>query len=312
MKLINTYAVVALLFLATRSPTGRPFLSGGEPDYSSGETPNLSGQAYHCEIERTKEKEVRVSLESAFGKVFIEKGLPDKILVADFQRGHDSKKGVEISYKIKQNVGHLVLKPGEWDKHRENITLKNLEVSGLESGAWYLKFTDSVPLAFDIGLGVGEGDFDFTGLLVNELKMEAGASKIKVYFDEPNRSEIDHMKIESGVSRFTGYSLGNANFRTLSFSGGVGAYTLDFGGELRKEVNVNIEVGLGTVMLILPPEVGARIIAEETWLSRVDIPRDFTQRGSDEYVSDNYNTAEGRMRINVEAGLGSVKIKRSR
>ncbi|MFQ5797154.1 MAG: hypothetical protein ACE5H0_00510 [Bacteroidota bacterium] len=298
MKHTKTYAIVALLSATTSSVAGEPFL--------------LGTQAYHHEIKQTKEKEVRVSLESAFGKVFITKGVSDKILIADFQDGKRSGPGVEISYYIEDNVGHLEMEPGDWAGIEKTVSGKEWKVPELESGAWYLKFTDSVPLAFNIELGVGEGDFDLTGLSVKEFKMSAGASKVTVHFDEPNRSIIEHMEIESGVSRFKCYNLGNANFRTLSFSGGIGSYTLDFGGELRKEVNVNIKVGLGAVTLILPPDVGARVIAEESWLSKLDVDRGFSQRRSGEYVSDNYNSADGRMQIDVEAGLGSVKIKRSR
>lgn len=298
MAQTKTYAIPLLLFVTTPSIAGGPFLLGLHP--------------YHHEIQRTKEKEVRISLESAFGKVFIAKGESDKILIVDYQTGKRSEIGLDISYKITDNVGHLTMEPGEWTSKEKIVSGKEWQTSGLESGAWYLKFTDSVPLAFDIELGVGEGDFDLTGLMVKELRVSTGASAVSVHFDEPNTSVIEHMDIESGVSKFAGYNLGNANFRTLSFSGGVGSYVLDFGGELRKEVVVNIEVGLGAVTLILPRKVGARVTAEETWLSKLDIDRDFTQRRSGEYVSDNYNTADGRMQISVEAGLGSVKIKRAR
>lgn len=297
MKRTTKYSTLAFLSVASLSVAGAAFL--------------LGPQAFHHEIDRTKEKEVHVSLEAAFGKVFIGKGVSDKILIADFQDEEDSGLGVDISYKVKKNVGHLDMEPGERSGKEKTVGGKDWEVSGLESGAWYLKFTDNVPLAFDIELGVGEGEFDLTGLMVKDLKIETGASKVTVAFNEPNRNVIDHMKIESGVSRFVGKNLGNANFRTLSFEGGIGAYTLDFGGELRKEAKVNVEIGLGAVTLILPREVGARIIAEETWLSKVDVDRDFTQRRSGEYVSENYDTADGRILINVEAGLGNVKIKRS-
>lgn len=298
MNVKNTYWTVALLFAASAAFGGGPFTTG----------PN----SYHREIERTKEKEVRISLESAFGNVFIERGTSDKILVADIEGRGSGGSSATISYRVENSIGYLSMEPGEWIEESDIEGEKNWKVKGLKSGSWYLKFSDSLPLSFDISLGVGEGDFNLTGLSVKDFVLSTGASTVTVQFDEPNRSVIEHLKIESGVSKFSGFNLGNANFRSFSFSGGVGSYTLDFGGELRKEVNVNIEVGLGAVTLILPREVGARVLAEETWLSRVSVDRDFTQRSSGEYVSDNFGTADGRMQITIDAGLGSVKIKHAR
>ena len=120
------------------------------------------------------------------------------------------------------------------------------------------------------------------------------------------------MKIETGVSKFVGENLGNANFRHMKFSGGVGSYTLDFTGELKREVDVKVEVGLGSVTILIPQDVGARVQYQESWISKIDLDRDFEEKRDGQYFSDNYNTAVGRMNINIESGFGHVKIRRAR
>ncbi|MDH3253025.1 MAG: cell wall-active antibiotics response protein, partial [Ignavibacteria bacterium] len=137
-----------------------------------------------------------------------------------------------------------------------------------------------------------------------------GASDVSLSFDEPNKTSIDNIHIETGVSKFYGRNLGNANFNHLRFEGGVGSYTLDFSGDLTHEVDVDVEVGLGALTIIVPKDVGARVLFQESWVSRLDTDRDFQPSGRDQYQTDNYNAARGKMNIRIDAGLGSVKIRR--
>ncbi|HZD41100.1 MAG TPA: hypothetical protein VE131_10290, partial [Terriglobales bacterium] len=58
--------------------------------------------------------------------------------------------------------------------------------------------------------------------------------------------------------------LANANFSTLTFSGGAGNYTLDFSGELQREAVVTIDSGLGNLSLIIPENRDAMVTVEST------------------------------------------------
>ncbi|MBI2474511.1 MAG: hypothetical protein HYV68_02305 [Candidatus Taylorbacteria bacterium] len=75
---------------------------------------------------------------------------------------------------------------------------------------------------------------------MKDFNLSAGASSVKLRFDEPNTSVIEDMSIEAGLSKFTGEGLGNANFNHFKFEGGVGSYTLDFSGKLDHEVDVDV------------------------------------------------------------------------
>jgi hypothetical protein len=261
------------------------------------------------EIGRTTEKELSVVLSSTFGSLTISKGEQEKVLIAESSRG-SSDLPMDLSYAVRNRVGYLDLSLGEG--HEERIGKKSsFNVSDLKGGKWYLKFSDAIPISFDIELGVGNGDFDLSGLNVKDFNLSTGASDVSLAFDTPNETSIDNIHIETGVSKFSARNLGNANFKHLRFEGGVGAYTLDFSGELTHEVDVDVEVGLGALTIIVPKEVGARVFFEETWVSRLDTDRDFQPSGRDQYETDNYNTARGKMNIRIDSGLGSVKIRRN-
>jgi hypothetical protein len=266
----------------------------------------LYGQSqFHKEIIRTIEEDVKVRLESAYGNIVIGSGTARSILVADMIVDPSIDIQTDVDYTIDGATGQLrlMLKPPEKQK-------RGWRLGNLDGGTWQLDFNREIPLAFDIELGAGRGEFDFSGLEVNHLNIAAGASSVVMKFNEANRGYIERIKIESGVSKFTGENLGNANFGELKFEGGVGSYTLDFNGNLRHEADVSVELGLGSVTIIVPAEIGVKLNARQRLFSSVDVPADFTESERNEYISNNYHSARGKLNIKVESGFGSVRLRR--
>jgi hypothetical protein len=261
------------------------------------------------EIGRTTEKELKVVLSSSFGSLYVSKGEPEKILVADVGGKGDSDKKMDIEYDVRNRVGYMDVTLGETQEDHERRK-GSFRISSLHNGKWYLRFSDLVPVSFDVELGVGNGDFELSGLQVKDFTLSTGASDVSLSFDEPNKTTIDNLSIESGVSKFNGRNLGNANFKRFRFQGGVGAYTLDFAGKITTEVDVDIDVGLGVLTIIIPPNVGAKLFYENSWVSRLDCDRDFHSVSDNEYETENYDRAAGKMNIRIDSGLGNIKVRR--
>lgn len=287
-------AVLALAILVVSLSPGLPFL----PDSTS------------REIGRTTEKELKVVLTSSFGNVMISRGEPEKILMAESVSGRDEPPRMIVDYSIRNRVGYMDVTLGEEteerDDHKSSFKLSSLG----EGGKWNIRLTDAIPISFDLKLGLGRGNFDLSGLKVKDFNLSTGASDVRLSFDEQNPSTIENMNIESGVSKFVAHNLGNANVKRFRFQGGVGSYVLDFSGKIQREVDVEVEVGLGVLTVIIPKEVGARLTCEETWVSRLDCGADFHATSDNVYTSDNLATAPTRMNIRIDSGLGSVKVRR--
>jgi len=280
----------------------------------------LIAQDVHREVKRTNEKEVNVKIEASFGSVNIAKGEKDKIVSVRYKRKKNKNEPkLDLDYYLNKNIGDLTL-----EMHPEraevkssndgdggvNVHLNNFDFNPDE---WYVQLVEGIPLSIEAELGAGRSNFDFSGLIINELSISTGASSSKLRFDEKNSGEIKTLRIESGVSKFVADNLNNANYQTLEFEGGVGAYILDFGGELKKEVKVDINVGLGAITLLIPKNVGVRIKYEDNWFSNLSLDdEEFVRRKKGIYESTNYLDAEGKMNILIESGLGSVKIKRTK
>jgi len=264
------------------------------------------GGKYQKDIPHTKEKELKVTINAGFGDIYISRGRTDQVLHAAIDA--DLKNDVDnyIDYATRDNVGYLNINTTDDAERKKG----SFHMSDFGTNTWDMHFTDAAPISYDIELGFGKAEFDFTGLAVKDLNLSAGASSVELRFDKPNSSVIEEMNIESGLSKFRAEGLCNANFRNLRFQGGVGSYVLDFGGKIDREVNVDIEVGLGTLTVIIPSSTGAKIEYEKNLINHISLAGDFSEDEEHTYTSENYYDAHGKLNMHIEAGLGTVKIKR--
>lgn len=265
----------------------------------------ISSRSFHKEIPCSGERALKVTLNAGFGDVAVSRGKPEALMIADINTNNDAEIGNVIDYVHHGDIGYLTI-----NTNADASTKKHsIEFNGFNSNSLDLKFSESLPISFEFGLGLGKGDLDLTGLDVKDLKISAGASSVRLVFDKLNKSVIEDLTIESGLSKFDGERLCNANFNRLKFEGGVGSYSLDFGGDLKKEVDANIEVGFGSLTITIPSAIGVKVLPEKNWMSHIDMDHDLSEQESDTYYSPNYRTAAGKINMHIVVGLGSVKIR---
>jgi hypothetical protein len=157
------------------------------------------------------------------------------------------------------------LKP-EINKSGDSIELKQGDFNGLPpfnnvKNRWDLKLSDA-PMELIIQAGAYEGNLELGGLALKNLTVRDGAANVKLSFLEPNQTEMSILRYETGASEVRLTGLANANFSALTFSGGAGNYTLDFGGELQRDAVATIASGFGNVSLIIPEGLDAVVTVE--------------------------------------------------
>jgi len=267
------------------------------------------------EISRSSEKEVVVSLDASFGTLNIMKGDRNKIVAAEYCRDSDDKRQLEMFYDIQDDRGNLEINLTDERKHRErrssSISWEELKGDHNHPDERQLtaRFTEDLPLSLKIGVGAGRGNLDFTNLRVKSLKISAGASSAELRCDEPNPISCETVSIESGVSKFTASHLTNLNFRKLKFSGGVGAYTLDFAGKLRQKAYAEVEVGLGAITVYVPKDMPTRIVTDDSWFSSVDVDDCYEKTKKNTYESETFAQSDVNLTIKIGSGLGSIKVR---
>jgi len=121
---------------------------------------------------------------------------------------------------------------------------------------------------------------------------------------------MESIDIDAGASSLEMISLGNANFEDFTFSGGAGSFKLDFRGEYKGESEINIDIGLGSVDIILPRGVACRVESEGSgWLSSIEMHKNELEEVDDDiYESEDFEKTDIRITLKVDVGLGSVDI----
>jgi hypothetical protein len=182
-----------------------------------------------------------------------------------------------------------------------------LDISGIPTGdivnKWDLSLTQAIPLNLTIEGGASDNTFDLSGLQLKNLKIIQGASDTDVRFDLPNPLQMELFTFTTGVSSADIYGLANANFKTMTFSGGAGDYTLDFSGTLTHDALVNIKAGASNIKILVP--AGMKVIVNNH--SKVS---NINTEGTWLLSNNTYITlSEGyTLTINLDLAVGNVTL----
>lgn len=251
-------------------------------------------------IQLKGEKHLTVKMDIGAGIIDLRRNRTGDILNAEVEYDPEEIR-VDIDYDRIKDEGKLYLKSKSRNKGLDLDT---------EDNYWFLEFGDRIPISFEIDVGACEADFDFTGLKIDKLDMDLGASSVEVDFRKPNLERISKINIDVGVSELTISGLGNANFDKLYFDGGVGDFTLDFSGEFEHRAYVDIDIGLGSLTILVPKDAGVQIKSESSFLSSFSIDkRDFDEVEDDLYESNNFGEKDKELIFDIEVGLGSVEVE---
>lgn len=100
-------------------------------------------------------------------------------------------------------------------------------------------------------------------------------------------------------------NLGSLSLRTVNVEMGAGTLRLDLRGTPTKDYSVHIRGGVGEATVYLPKEVGISATASGVL---GDISITGLHKTGDHYVNDAYDRAPVRIRLDIQGGLGSIKL----
>ena len=161
----------------------------------------------------------------------------------------------------------------------------------------------NAPLDLEINAGAYSGSYELGGLSLKRLEISDGAAEVQVSFSEPNPVEMSLFKYSTGASNITLEGLGNANISQLIFRSGAGAYTLDFSGDLTRDIEVTIESGVSSITIIVPE--GAHAVLTSNGLLSITATGDWEEDGNTYTV-----VGEGpTITIEVDMGAGNLILE---
>jgi hypothetical protein len=176
---------------------------------------------------------------------------------------------------------------------------------GRSGGEMDLRLARGVPMDLDLEFGAVKAELDLGGLSLTELSLSTGASESVVDVSEPNPESMGTASFEVGAAAFTARHLGNLNAEHLRVDAGVGEVRLWFTGEWRQDATVFVDMGLGALELRFPEGLGVRL-AKDSFLASLD-SEGLVKRG-DAYYSLDWETADRRVSVDLDAAFGSIKV----
>ena len=181
----------------------------------------------------------------------------------------------------------------------------DIDFEGDEHGFLQLGLSRDVPTDLRIAVGAAKSDVDLGGIPVTGLVYKTGASETEISFGSPNPVEMDRIDLAVGAVEFTARGLGNARFQELSFKGVVGDVTLDFTGDWTRDATASIDMGLGSLTLVVPEDLGVRI-TKKGFLASLDAP-DYTKVDGG-WQSPGWDSASHHFEIRLVSALGSIEV----
>lgn len=222
-------------------------------------------------------------------------------------------------FNLKPGAGNLVnglitYNVEQWEPeftHRENLyqikQSDQFSISGIPTDEitnnWDLVLSNAVPINLTIEGGASDNTFDLSGLQLTNLTILQGASETLLQFDQPNPVEMDTLSFTTGASSAKIFGLANANFNSMTFTGGAGNYTLDFAGSLSHDASVEVKAGASNLKIIIPE--GMRVQVNN--LSSVSV---INTEGTWLLTDETYTTLEEGFLLTIDLNLtvGNVTL----
>ena len=212
---------------------------------------------------------VEVGVRMGAGRLNIGGG-SQELLTAAFTYNVDAWEPV-VEYGVSDGTGRLtVTQPSV-----EDIGIPNDDIRY----EWDLLFDEETPLEMEVDLGAGENNLNLSDLNLRALRMNTGAGRVDV-------------------------SLGGA-LETLRMETGAGEINLNLSNRWEQDLEARISGGVGSVTVLLPSDVGARVTVRQG-IGSVDASG--LARSGDTYTNDAYGESEITLDLTIEGGIGDVNL----
>lgn len=159
------------------------------------------------------------------------------------------------------------------------------------------------PMDLTIMAGAYKGNMDLGGLSLKSLHVTDGAAQAALKFSQPNQVEMSLLHYETGASDVSLTNLAYANAASIEFRSGAGNYTLDFGGDLLRDTQLDVRSGMSKVSIYVPQNSNTTVTFSGG-LSSVNTTGNW-QKSNQTY---SYSGGGANLNINVEMGAGSVDL----
>lgn len=193
----------------------------------------------------------------------------------------------------------------DWDE-LSDIDLDRLESDAYE-GRLEVGLSREVPTELAVDVGATESTFRLGGVPLRSFRLNTGASETEIDIDRPNPVPMEALEIQLGAASLEARGLGNAGAESIVVKGAVGDLTLDFTGSWSRDAEARVKVGLGSLTLRIPSDLGVKLEKSGVLSSFSGLGLEKAPDGS--YRTPNWQRAEHHLVLDVETAFGSVDVE---
>ncbi len=158
-----------------------------------------------------------------------------------------------------------------------------------------------------LDFGMGDADIDLTDLSITKLNINCGLSDVDIEINKRNNVVCESVSIDNGLGNLEFSGLGNLAAKDIDINIGLGSAEINFTGDRIYDTDINVDVGLGSLDMILPKNANIKIYVDSSFLSSVDI-YGLKQKKNKLWVSPNWKSNYPTISMDVNVGIGSVEI----
>ncbi|MFQ6678094.1 MAG: LiaF domain-containing protein [Fidelibacterota bacterium] len=210
----------------------------------------------------------------------------------------------DVEYSVFGKKGFLEIKTNTLDKDHEFSF--NWDSDHFHNRSEY-KLPLSVPIEMELDFGFGETEMDLSGIKIQSIDIECGMGKATLNFESLNPIVCNEINIEAGMGEFEGNGLSYLRAEVVNIQVGFGSADIDFSGTITHDMDIEVEVGLGSVDLVLPDNVNISARVHDNFLSSVDV-EDLVKKGN-KYMSKNWDRDRPTIVLDMSVGLGSIDLE---
>jgi hypothetical protein len=172
---------------------------------------------------------------------------------------------------------------------------------------WEISLSRELEIDLNVEFGLGAGHADFGGMNLSELAFATGLSDVELLFSEPCRGTVESVAFFTGLGSMEVRGLSNIQFEKLEFAGGLGSALLNFDGDIRKSSLIDLDVGMGSLVLEIPENYGVKIRHNDSFLANHEFDR-LERVSEDTWYSEKWREGEGNLSFALSIGMGSAEL----
>lgn len=204
-----------------------------------------------------------------------------------------------LSHDDRHNELDITFDKKGWFEYDSNRMSARLEI----------ELPKEVQMRISTRIKAGDIDMQLGGLRIIDFALRTWAGEVNIDFDEPNKSEMRLLEINTKIGESSLRNLGNARFVNAEINGGIGELAIDFRGEMLKDASADVDLDIGETVILLPEKSGTKLsVSKFAFLSQVELPFSLEKEGR-YYYTKNYRELGKTFQLRVNSGIGELRIE---